>query len=40
MNERMGTVEAMGTEASVYSSMRQRRPIEPGVRYRAIVVRL
>lgn len=37
MNDRIGMAEAVGTTDSVYSSIRAKRPILAGVRYRAIV---
>lgn len=38
MNDRIGTVEEVGTTESVYSSIRHRSPILAGVRYLAMVL--
>jgi len=37
MNDRIGTVDEVGTTESVYSSIRHRSPILAGVRYLAMV---
>lgn len=38
MNDRIGTVDEVGTTESVYSSIRHRSPILAGVRYLAMAL--